>query len=122
MKFPEVSDTMDTGPGNVSLEAGVESMWLEFVKMAPRNMVGRWFFTLTLVTFELRQFSASTSGNVPLLNDLLPSHIYTFGPPFYLGRYGRNALVYVRRHDFICYAITRPVCLFGGGFGARNVV
>ena len=28
MKFPEVPDTMDTRPGNVSPEAGVESIWL----------------------------------------------------------------------------------------------
>ena len=38
MKFPEVSDTMDTG--NVSPEAGVESIWPEFGDMAPRNMAG----------------------------------------------------------------------------------
>ena len=66
MKFPDVLDTMDTGPGNVSLEAGVESIWPEFGGMAPGNMAGLWL--LTLIS-ESRQFSTSTTGNVPLSDD-----------------------------------------------------
>ena len=36
--IPEVYDSMDTGPGRVSPKAGVESMRLGFIDMAPGNV------------------------------------------------------------------------------------
>ena len=41
--LPEV----DTGPGKVSPKAGVESIRLGFMDMAPGNVTDPWFFTLT---------------------------------------------------------------------------
>ena len=93
--------------------------------MAPGNMALLWLLTLTSGISESRQFSTSTAGNVPLSEDsgLCCLHTSTlFGPPFYLGRYGRSVLIYTKRHNFIYYAITRPVCLFAGVFGAQDVI
>ena len=45
-----------------------------------------------------------------------------FETPFYLGQYGRSALVHTRRHEFMYYVDATPVCLFAGGFGAQDVV
>ena len=56
MKFPDVLDTMDTGPGNVLPEAGVESIWPEFGDMAPGTMAGLWLPTLTSAISRSRQF------------------------------------------------------------------
>ena len=123
-KFPEVSDTMDTGPRNVSLEAGVETTWPEFRDMAPGNIAGLWLLTLIRL-FPNHDSSRTRQRGMWPFRTTPGFAVFTrlhFWAPFFLGRYGWSALVYTRRHNFMCHAITRPVCLFAGAFGARNVV
>ena len=69
MKFPRVSVTNDTVPGNVSPKAGIESIWSKFGDIANGNLAGRCVLKLTSAISDSRQFSTSTAGNVPLLDD-----------------------------------------------------
>ena len=80
--LPEVCDTMDTEPGKVSPKAGVESMRLGFIYMAPGNVTDPWLFMLTSTNSALQQFSNSTPGNGPLSND---SGIHSFYTATLLG-------------------------------------
>ena len=81
MKFPEVLHIMDTGAGNVSPEAGLESIWLKFGDMANGN--GRPVFTqINFGYFRITTVLGIDSGECDpfgRLRDLLSSHIYTFG-------------------------------------------
>ena len=73
--------------------------------MTPGNVAGPWFFTLTLTNSESRQFSTSTSGNVPVSNDSQTTftHIHFWAPS--LPRTMRP------EHYFMCHAIARPAWL-----------
>ena len=122
--LPEVYDTMDTEPGKVSPKAGVESMRLGFIYMAPRNVTDLWLVMLISTNSASQQFSNSTSGNEPLLND---SGVYSFYTatlldPFSISDYTAGTCLAISDNIiFMCYAITRPVCLVAGKFGTRSV-
>ena len=122
MKFPDVLGTMETGPGNVSLEAGAEFIWPEFGDMTPGTMACLWLPTLTLASSGSRQFSTSTAGDVPLLDDpgiCCPCTSILLGSLFVLDD-TVGARLFITDNMISC--IMRRLHLFAGGFGAQGVV